>query len=772
MKPMTYTYCLIREEIKRRKEGGKQNLFWTEDKLTCTAEHIIQQGKKVLRSPNQVLRDYVGRVKMAERQYTPPEEENESTYHHLTEAAKKAFDLEFERLFGKTEWAQIQEHWSQIPLLTLFGPLDQYVQGLGEEGKFKFRIQQPRAEDRELHLYKDPRDAVVYLKATAKKFPITNIEDMSNLPPEIHGPVEILYKLTDNGFEFQSYSTNSPLVAAIVRGDSFIRLTDDETLSSEDIFIKRVQEEANKIKSIRPQAATEPDLTNEKAEAELRDAQELLLQLDPTPAMLNLTDVLSDEDSKELARASSSVAVISTLRNHPLSEHDAKLDVLDVSKEEQKSELDLPPDEPWVAPCIAACEEYIAHLKKLGLDKLKESNEKIIQEGINKYKAMTSILATLKDKTTPVEKLRNFCQSLAKKDDILRRRRDKWYHTFCKAIATAFIDGLTLGGLLLLGKWLAGYRRFFGEKATHGSALIEELKKMIPAARVFSRDDLSPALTQYIESKLCIPVSEQEGLTKITGDIHRDTTINGMKLTKERYQDIPCFKAFLCSQGLSETMANNFLAFYTQDMMRVTSGIVDFAGGNFYQPTQEKCTKHIHADANGMYIDLYVIGHESDHDDPRIPIGNDFPMSSRFRLTEAGWKLDSMGISGNKKILDQINAITEHAVHRWAGLPGPIPENNERINTLVKHCQDYQTYSEQWGVGDQADRTAALRAMRAILYDTKKQSSEKLADFKKAFNTHRDRDVLALETEGKEFFRLLKKELPDLEAKPSQRLIR
>lgn len=110
-------------------------------------------------------------------------------FHNFTQWLSNEFSL--------ANIEKLKKHYSQGPMTRIFAITNQCA-------NINNLLIRPKAEN---NLYQ--KNGETYLKIKASNFRISGLNTPDTLLGTIKGPVEILYKLTDKGFQMETFSTNS-----------------------------------------------------------------------------------------------------------------------------------------------------------------------------------------------------------------------------------------------------------------------------------------------------------------------------------------------------------------------------------------------------------------------------------------------------------------------------------------------------------------------------------------------------------------------------------
>lgn len=117
--------------------------------------------------------------------------------------AENAFEQFLSRQFSAPNWALLKKHYSQAPAMILAAPFATVYNPMESD----IILYQPLEQDRLVDVYEEHDD--IYIRSVATRFPLRIRGELVGYLP---GPVEVLFKLTNEGFEVQHIYTDSELI--------------------------------------------------------------------------------------------------------------------------------------------------------------------------------------------------------------------------------------------------------------------------------------------------------------------------------------------------------------------------------------------------------------------------------------------------------------------------------------------------------------------------------------------------------------------------------
>jgi hypothetical protein len=348
------------------------------------------------------------------------------------------------------ELETLKQHYSQGPLLFTTAPLNTFSIGPN------LVLKQPFSHEMSNHLYKENNE--FFIKCSLERFPILDT-DTGEIVDFIPGPMEVLFKLTEAGFQFQEMKTSSQFLSAVYLGAE---------ITPEILQQYKIKPQADALDTIQryKEACTEylsrlqhtsHDEISHKQIAAMKELQALLYQNEcglflSTVSPLNLDHaartallgqceaayVMADNELFYIAKNKSCIKVNMNLEMNTLKSQLATLS-LNLSP--------LAPDENGTR-CVTRC------LSSRALEKFDLNTHTHHPQG------------------SATRKLEQFHEKLAAKKTVLTKRQDNALVTFAKALGYIAITILSLGQYRR-----TAYEGLFGKKATYGNIFVNEIEE-------------------------------------------------------------------------------------------------------------------------------------------------------------------------------------------------------------------------------------------------------------------------------------------------------
>lgn len=196
-KETQYKYKLTSKELKKSNNMYIKAQFLSKDKQS--KDKICYQRDMTNPMP-QLHQDFIRDIKI----------NHKSKFDYKHDGKFESFKKIIEELFSEKEIKLLNQNYSQGTFLLAGAP---FISATFVNNKTSdFVISQPK-EGRYSDLYK--QDGEVFLKTLAFKYPVSYLDDPVGY---LESPVEVLFKLTEDGFELVHIATNSALFRDIYLG--------------------------------------------------------------------------------------------------------------------------------------------------------------------------------------------------------------------------------------------------------------------------------------------------------------------------------------------------------------------------------------------------------------------------------------------------------------------------------------------------------------------------------------------------------------------------